>query len=566
MTLIGNRPEWVAALLACFRIGAVALPCIEQLRAGDLRAANGRRRARARDGGRGRRRHRARGWLRRPAARRPDERLFDAAARPGRGARLHSDPALIVFTSGTAGEPKPIRHGQRYLFGQRVQAEHWFGPARGRAGVVHGGERLVEVGAQHASSPRGCAARPRCSTTRRFDAEERLELIEREGVDVLCMAPTEYRAIAKRAALRPLPSLRHAVAAGEPLNPEVVRVWEETAGVSVHDGYGQTETGALTGMPSARPCAPGSMGRPLPGFRHVGRGRRAVRGPRHACPRSSSTARAGTWRTGDRVRQDDDGYLWFEGRTDDVIISAGYRIGPFEVESALVSHPAVAEAAAVGAPDEERGQVVRAVVVLRDGVAPGEALARAAAGARQGAAPPRTSTRAWWSSPTRCPRRPAARSGARSSGPRAPDAHLALRLDGDVADVARMRGSGRIRGRGRHRPVARSTRYSRVRPFLRSDAYAVLATALPPSIFENTSKPTTLLVRTPSSPTVFRTPSLGGFCNASESRPESIANSIVPVVPGVGGAGGTTISSESLLMYAEPTTDGSAPALASIAA
>jgi acyl-coenzyme A synthetase/AMP-(fatty) acid ligase len=84
----------------------------------------------------------------------------------------------------------------------------------------------------------------------------------------------------------------------------------------------------------------------------------------------------GAWRTGDRVREDDDGYLWFEGRTDDVIVSAGYRIGPFEVESALVAHPAVAEAAAVAAPDEERGAVVRAVVVLRDGHAPSPALAR----------------------------------------------------------------------------------------------------------------------------------------------------------------------------------------------
>ena len=202
-----------------------------------------------------------------------------------------------------------------------------------------------------------------------------MTIIEREGVDVLCMAPTEYRAIAKRIGLRRLPGLRHAVAAGEPLNPEVVRAWQEGAGVSVHDGYGQTETGALTGMPLGPPPRPGSMGVPLPGFRLW-----VEEGELCADPATVPTffidGPRGTWRTGDRVREDEDGYLWFEGRTDDVIISAGYRIGPFEVESALISHPAVAEAAAVGAPDDERGQVVRAVVVLRHGHEPGPALAR----------------------------------------------------------------------------------------------------------------------------------------------------------------------------------------------
>ena len=170
-------------------------------------------------------------------------------------------------------------------------------------------------------------------------------------------------------------SLRHAVAAGEPLNPEVVRAWQEAAGVTVHDGYGQTETGALTGMPIGQDVRPGSMGKPLPGFRlWIEEGELCV--DPSTVPTFFIDGPDGTWRTGDRVREDDDGYLWFEGRTDDVIISAGYRIGPFEVESALVSHPAVAEAAAVAAPDDVRGQVVRAIVVLRDGHSPGDGLAR----------------------------------------------------------------------------------------------------------------------------------------------------------------------------------------------
>jgi acyl-coenzyme A synthetase/AMP-(fatty) acid ligase len=117
------------------------------------------------------------------------------------------------------------------------------------------------------------------------------------------------------------------------------------------------------------------MGRPLPGFRAWIDDGELVVDPATVPTFFLDGTRDRPWRTGDRVREDDDGYLWFEGRTDDVIISAGYRIGPFEVESALVSHPAVAEAAAVAAPDDERGQVVRAVVVLRDGHAPGPALA-----------------------------------------------------------------------------------------------------------------------------------------------------------------------------------------------
>ena len=202
---------------------------------------------------------------------------------------------------------------------------------------------------------------------------------------MLCMAPTEYRAIAKRAGLRPLPGLRHAVAAGEPLNPEVVEAWREEAGVG--------------GARRLRPDRDRRADRDADRGARCARARWASRCPasgsgsrtascaptRPRSRRSSSTARTGTWRTGDRVRQDEDGYLWFEGRTDDVIISAGYRIGPFEVESALVSHAAVAEAAAVAAPDEERGQVVRAVVVLRPGHEPGEAPRARAPGPRQGA-------------------------------------------------------------------------------------------------------------------------------------------------------------------------------------
>src|SRR5436305_3693935 len=351
-------------MVACFRLGAVALPCTEQLRPKDLRERMERAEPRAvlvdeRD---------------LPAVEAtgfdgellviPDERLFDSDPHPAADLSP-TDPALITFTSGTSGEPKPIRHGQRYLAGQAVQAEHWFGAREGDLCWCTAASGWSKSARNVFIAPwvRGATA---LLQDRRFDPEERLRTIEREGVDVLCMAPTEYRAIAKRTELRPLPGLRHAVAAGEPLNAEIVRLWEEAVGVAVHDGYGQTETGALTGRPIGPPVRPGSMGRPLPGFCLWIEDGELCADP-STVPTFFLDGGPGPWRTGDRVREDEDGYLWFEGRADDGIISSGYRIGPFEVESALVSHPAVAEAAAVAAPDDERGTVVRGVVVLRGG-------------------------------------------------------------------------------------------------------------------------------------------------------------------------------------------------------
>jgi acyl-coenzyme A synthetase/AMP-(fatty) acid ligase len=372
MTLIGNRPEWAYAMVACWWLGAAAQPCTEQLRPADLRArmdevdpraivADARNVELIADAG-----------FDGPLLVVPDQRLFEAEPPPA--AELDAeDPALIVFTSGTAGEPKPIRHGARYLEGQRVQAEHWYDARPGDLCwcTAASGWSLSARNAFVAAWLRGAAA---LLHDGRFDAAERLELLERERVNVLCMSPTEYRAIAKRGELRLLPALRHAVAAGEPLNPEVVLTWQEAVGVSVHDGYGQTETGHLTGMPIGPPVKPGSMGRPLPGFRAwIDEGELVV-DPATVPTFFVDGERDRPWRTGDRVSEDEQGYLWFEGRTDDVIISAGYRIGPFEVESALVAHPAVAEAAAVATPDEVRGQVVRAVVVLQPGFEPSEAL------------------------------------------------------------------------------------------------------------------------------------------------------------------------------------------------
>jgi len=383
LTLVGNRPEWVLTLLACFRIGAVALPCTEQLRAADLRLRLevARPRLIVCD-------ERNAGEL---AAAGPEADVLQVpggeltASEPEPPVELEpDDPCLITFTSGTAGEPKAVLHGQRYLAGQRLQAEHWLAPARDGLSWCTAASGWSKSARNVFVAPwlRGAAA---LLHDARFEPEQRLAVLEDEGVDTLCMAPTEYRVIAKRATLRPLPALRGLVAAGEALNPDVLHAWREATGLWIRDGYGQTETGQLTGMPLGEPARPGSMGRPLPGVRLDVAGGELVVDPasvptfflRYLGEDGDHAAAGEPWRTGDRVRRDEDGFLHFEGRLDDVIISAGYRIGPFEVESALVAHAAVAEAAVVAAPDEERGAVVRAVVVLRDGYAPSPALASA---------------------------------------------------------------------------------------------------------------------------------------------------------------------------------------------
>jgi acyl-coenzyme A synthetase/AMP-(fatty) acid ligase len=381
MTIIGNRPEWVFTMLACFRIGAIALPCNEQLRAQDLRLrieAAGPTLIVADE------RDLAELSGARPGCEVltiPDERLYQAPVGAPPAELEPTDPCLITFTSGTTGEPKGVVHAQRYLPGQRLQAEHWLDARPDELVWCTAASGWSKSARNVFIAPwlRGASA---LLHDARFDPGQRLQILRQEGVNLLCMAPTEYRVIAKRLEIEPLPALRGLVAAGEPLNPEVIRAFKELTGVEIRDGYGQTETGQLTGNPVGRPVRPGSMGLPLPGVAlSVDQAELVLDDPATdptfflAYVNGEPAPYTRPWRTGDRVSQDEDGYLYFEGRNDDVIISAGYRIGPFEVESALVSHPAVAEAAVVPAPDAERGAVVRAVVVLRDGFAASDALA-----------------------------------------------------------------------------------------------------------------------------------------------------------------------------------------------
>jgi acyl-coenzyme A synthetase/AMP-(fatty) acid ligase len=381
MTLVGNRVEWVLSLLACWRMGAVALPCSTQLRRHDLElrvaAANpklcvGLEELLAELPG---------GvetmTMAEVAAALDEDRPQEtpAAIEEMDG----EDPALIVFTSGTTGEPRGVVHAYRYLLGQRAQAEHWFGSRRGELAWCTTATGWAKSARNVFLAPwlTGAAA---VIHDGRFDPAERLDLAEELGVNVLCQAPTEYRMLAKRTALRPLPALRRMVSAGEALEPATIGAFREGMGLEPADGYGQTETGHISGNLVGEPLRQGSMGKPLPGFEvRIVEGELQLRTP--SSPTFFSSYLDGErfgeewWPTGDLVREGEDGYLYFEGRDDDIILSSGYRIGPFEVESALLSHPAVAEAAAVAAPDPERGAVVRAVVVPRDRE-PSEELAR----------------------------------------------------------------------------------------------------------------------------------------------------------------------------------------------
>lgn len=376
MILIGNRVEWVIAMLACFRMGAVAFPCSPQLTAGDLALRANETNPALAIG-----EERLLGSL--PAGvpclgMKDLDRAFDEdldQPTPARCAKLEpGDPAIIVFTSGSTGEPRGVIHSQSYLTAQALQAEHWFGARSGELAWCTAAPGWSKSSRNAFIAPWLCGATA-LLVDGRFDPETRLDIARREKVNVLCQAPTEFRILASRTELTELPDMRRMVSAGESLNAEVISAFRDATGVAIADGYGQTETGAVTGMrPDDRiDGREGSMGRPLPGIEtRIVEGELQVRA--RTCPTFFSRYLYGErfedewWQTNDMVTVDEDGFLYHQGRNDDVISSAGYRIGPVEVESALLSHPAVAEAAAIASPDAERGSVVKAVIVLRKGL------------------------------------------------------------------------------------------------------------------------------------------------------------------------------------------------------
>jgi acetyl-CoA synthetase/medium-chain acyl-CoA synthetase len=312
------------------------------------------------------------------------------------------DPGIIYFTSGTTGPPKMVLHTQAsYGMGHRVTGELWLDL---HPGDVHW--NLSDTGWAKAawSSFYGPWQMGACvfaaAASGKFDPDAALDTLANFPITTWCAPPTALRLIVRQdLSRRKFPRLRHCVSAGEPLNPEVIATWKDATGHTIYEGYGQTETVVIIGNYRSRgdEVRPGSMGRPSPGFELAvldgnlnemppGReGELAIRMKPHRPlglfreywqnPAENAARFRGDWYlTGDVARRDAEGYFWFVGRADDVIKSAGYRIGPFEVESALIEHDAVVEAAVVGKPDDIRGQVVKAFVVLGKAFTPSEAL------------------------------------------------------------------------------------------------------------------------------------------------------------------------------------------------
>ncbi|WP_165859417.1 AMP-binding protein [Desulfofundulus salinus] len=311
------------------------------------------------------------------------------------------DNAILYFTSGTTGYPKMTVHTHAsYPIGHIVTGKYWLDL---RPDDLHW--NLSDTGWAKAAwssfyGPWNMGAAIFVHHTSRFSPKKTLELLQKYPITTLCGAPTNYRMIVlEDLSQYKFPTLRHCVGAGEPLNPEVIEIWKEATGLIIRDGYGQTESVLLCGsFPCIEPRF-GSMGKPSPGFdvqvideegnilppntegdvavrvkpgRPVGLFKEYWKNPE----KTASVYRGDWYITGDRAYRDEDGYFWFVGRADDVILAAGYRIGPFEVESALLEHPAVAESAVVSSPDEIRGEVVKAFVVLAPGYQPSDKLVK----------------------------------------------------------------------------------------------------------------------------------------------------------------------------------------------
>lgn len=406
IVMLPRIPQWQFAMVGCMRAGVVPIPCIDMLTAKDLRyriehsgatgvittAAHigkfegvGGLKLKAAVGG-------GAGWLDFDAAMDTASADFAAVAM-----RLE-DPAAMYYTSGSTGHPKGVTHAARAIYCWRYSSLYWHDLKPSDLMWCTADTGWSKAGTAILFGPWSCGAAV-LFYHGPFEPRERLALLAKYRVTVFCAAATEFRRLVNEdIGACDLSALRLAVSAGETVNPEIVRRWKEITGVPLLDGYGQTETLMTVLNYPFMPVKPGSMGRPLPGIEvavlREGRevpagesGELAIRLPNPQMmlgywnePERTAAAKVRVggseyWLTGDVVRRDEDGYLWYEGRADDIISSAGYRIGPMEVESALLEHPAVQEAAAVGKPDPERGEIVKAFVVLKPGWNPSPALA-----------------------------------------------------------------------------------------------------------------------------------------------------------------------------------------------
>src|SRR5215211_170531 len=323
--------------------------------------------------------------------------LAGASTEPVPGDTSAEDPAQLYYTSGTTGLAKGIVHAHRYILGHE---EFVYSHEVAEGERFHGmGEWAWAAGIAPLLGPWRLGA-VQCVYRREagFDPHKQLDFLSRRDVTNVFTTPTAMRAMMaiEDAGTRYPQKFRRVCSAGEPLNPEAIRWFREHYGVTVLDYYGLTESYPLVANYPFMEVREGSMGRPMPGWdvqildedeRPVAQGERgeiclrARTNPHYPLgywnqPKDTEEVFGGEWfHTKDAASQDEDGYVWYEGRADDVIIAAGYRIGPFEVESACLEHPAVAEAAAVASPDERRGNVVKAFIVCAQGHEPSDAVA-----------------------------------------------------------------------------------------------------------------------------------------------------------------------------------------------
>ena len=406
VVMLPRIPEWQIALVACMKIGAIPIPCIEMLTSKDVEF-------RVKDSGAiaaittttntQKFEHCAgllicvsigqtvSGWTPSSLTDHEDEHFSCAALKA-------EDPALLYYTSGSSGNPKGVLHASRGIYSWRLSAAWWQTLAENDIKWCTADTGWAKAGTGILFGP---WSRGSCVLfyDGKFEARERLRLMSKYKVTVFCAAATEFRHLVnERVADYDLSALRLSVSAGETVNPEIVHRWKALTGAALLDGYGQTETLMTVLNYPCLPVKPGSMGQPIPGTRFemisdndqllaahdIGHLAMQLPNPQFmlgywndpARTRANIRTIAGIdyWMTGDLAYRDKDGYLFYAGRSDDMISSAGYRIGPTEVENALIEHPAVVESAVVASPDAERGEVVKAFVVLASGVEPSDAL------------------------------------------------------------------------------------------------------------------------------------------------------------------------------------------------
>lgn len=409
IVMLPRLPEWFVAIVGAMKIGAVPIPCIEMLTARDLeyRVRNSEARVvvcRAEQAAKfaaveaevpvrialGA----APGWL--------DWAAEMAAASESCEPALVAaeDPAIMYYTSGSTGHPKGVLHPARVIYAWRVSAIYWLDLRPGERIWCTADTGWSKAGTSILFGPWTCGA---CTLFHDgpFVPAERLRLLAKHRVTVFCAPGTELaRLVNENISGHDLSSLRRTVTAGEALNPAVAERWQAATGLRIDEAYGQTEALMLSLNYPGEPVRYGSMGRASPGSdlgvidpdgNRLPAGQEGDLALKLPSPQlmlgywkepdrleeSGLTGPEGRWYvTGDRAERDRDGYLWYRGRSDDVINSAGYRIGPLEVENALLEHEAVQACAVVGAPDPERGEVVKAFVVLRDGQEPSPELTK----------------------------------------------------------------------------------------------------------------------------------------------------------------------------------------------